>query len=69
MTNQTDSQNKQILKYLQSGKKLTPIDALKKFGCFRLGARIWDLRNSCAPIETEMVTRNGKRVAEYSLKK
>ena len=31
------SQNKQILKYLQTHKRgISPIDALQKFGCFRL---------------------------------
>ena len=40
------SQNKQIADYLNKGKKLTPIDALTKFGCFRLAARIADLRAS-----------------------
>ena len=38
------SHKEQVLKYLQSGKKLTPIDALNMFGCFRLGARICELR-------------------------
>ena len=38
------SQNQKILDYLLSGKSLTPISALNKFGCFRLSARINDLR-------------------------
>lgn len=40
------SHKEEVLKYLQSGKKLTPIDALNLFGCFRLGARICELRES-----------------------
>ena len=40
------SQEKQILNYLRAGNSLTPLEALHKFGCFRLGARIWDLRHS-----------------------
>ena len=30
---------------LLKGEKLTPMDALRRFGCFRLGVRIWELRN------------------------
>jgi len=39
------SQKEQIKQYLLTGKELTPLEALEKFGCFRLGARIWDLRH------------------------
>ncbi|WP_425319065.1 helix-turn-helix domain-containing protein [Snodgrassella alvi] len=31
------SQSKQILDYLQSGNALTPLEALRKFNCLRLG--------------------------------
>ena len=61
------SQNKQILNYLLSGKKLTPLTALNKFGCFRLSARILDLRKEGHNITTKNVTRKGKTFAEYSL--
>ena len=61
------SQNKQILNYLLSGKKLTPITALNKFGCFILSARILALRKEGHNITTENVTRKGKTFAEYSL--
>ena len=37
------SQTKQILDYLNQGNKITPLDALRKFGCFRLTSRIWDI--------------------------
>ncbi len=48
------SQNKQILRYLQTHKRgLTPIDALEKFGCFRLSARIADLRGLGWDIRTD----------------
>ena len=61
------SQNKRILDYLKSGKKLNPLQALEKFGCFRLSARILDLRQQGNPILTTNVTRKGKTFAEYSL--
>ena len=61
------SQNTRILDYLKSGKKLTPIVALQKFGCFRLSARILDLRQQGHAIITTNITRKGKTFAEYSL--
>lgn len=49
------SQNNQILRYLQTHKRgLTPIDALEKFGCFRLSARIADLRGLGWDIRTDL---------------
>jgi hypothetical protein len=42
--------------------------ALESFGCFRLAARIHELRRDGWQIEERTVeTRGGKRVAEYSL--
>ena len=38
------SQKQQILSALKAGDALTPLDALNRFGCFRIGARIWELR-------------------------
>ena len=56
-----------ILVALKNGERITPISALEKFGCFRLSARIWDLRNDGHPIKTRYVsTPHGKVVAEYS---
>jgi len=62
-----ESQEKRILEALRAGDKLTPLDALDRFGCFRLGARIHDLRRKGWPIESEIVERGGKRVAVYWL--
>jgi hypothetical protein len=64
----TMSQTTQIANYLNKGKKLTPIDALNKFGCFRLAARIADLRNDGMNIKTTIVKlKNKKQVAQYSI--
>ena len=63
------SQTKQIADYLNKGKKLTPIDALNKFGCFRLAARIADLRNEGMNIVTKTIKlENKKQIAQYSVK-
>lgn len=61
------SQNEQILEALESGSKVTPLDALNKFGCFRLGARIHELKQRGYPIKTEIIRQRGKYIAEYSL--
>jgi hypothetical protein len=63
------SQSSAILLYLQSGHTLTAYDALRLFNCFRLAARIDDLRRDGHSIETVMVEGNGKRWAEYRLRR
>ena len=66
----TDSQNALIKGWLLNGYSLTQLEALTQFGCFRLAARIADLRDKGLNIVTDMVTlENGKRVARYILKK
>ena len=71
-----ESQNKRIRAYLESGRKLTPLDALYQFGCFRLGARIYDLKRRGMLIESEMIevtspaVHSGKKhVAQYKIGK
>lgn len=63
------SQSKQILDYLQAGNALTPLEALRKFNCLRLGARIYDLRQLGYQINSRLITdeHTKKRYASYSL--
>jgi hypothetical protein len=57
-----------ILADLKKGVKVTPLNALSDYGCFRLGARIHDLKRQGYNIKSEMVTNvQGKRFARYSL--
>jgi len=63
------SQSNQILEYLREGNSITPLSALQLFGCFRLGARIFDLKRSGHKIKEEDVRMDGKRFAKYSLDK
>lgn len=62
------TQTQQIKAALQSGAAITPIDALNQYGCFRLAARIDELRQEGLDIETVTQTRNGKRYAAYVLR-
>ena len=57
----------QIQKDLMSGKSITPLQALNKYGCFRLAALIHKLRKEGMVIETEYVTKNSKTFAKYFL--
>ena len=64
------SQNAMILNFLESGGSLTPIEALEKFQCFRLAARMNDLRKKGYIIQTEILKDdNGKSYASYSIPK
>ena len=58
-----------ILKDLKKGRKVNPLKALDKYGCFRLSARINDLRDRGYNIKTKMVDNETgtKQFAEYSL--
>ena len=61
------TQTEMIRAHLEAGREITPIDALEQYGCFRLAARIKELRNAGLPIETLTEQRNGKAWAKYRL--
>ena len=60
------SQNQEILKHLKEGKTITPLDALREFGCFRLAARVYDLRLKGYDIIT--VSDKNSPCAEYMMR-
>ena len=67
---QTTSQSAKVLYYLQNYGSLTAIQALELFACFRLAARINDLKEAGHDIQMEMKRlKNGKKIAVYSLPK
>jgi len=57
-----------ILAALRNGARITPLDALQRWGCFRLGARIWDLKRAGIRIDKEMIGSGKTRFACYFLK-
>ena len=61
------AQEDRVIDYLATGKGLTPIVALSRFGCFRLGARIHSLRRKGHNIVSKRVKRGDSIVAEYRL--
>ena len=60
-----DAQRDAILWHLEHRGSITPIEALNELGCFRLAARIEELRRSGHGIKTIIEKRNGKRYARY----
>lgn len=60
------SQTEWILRALRLGS-LTPMDALNGCGCFRLAARIQELRQEGHLIATDKVAQGGKHFARYTL--
>lgn len=63
------TQTEQILDYLKQGNSLTPIEALNLMGCFRLGARIYDLKAMGHDIRTKMISNGEKTFAMYYMEK
>lgn len=61
------TQNEEIKNHLEQGWAITPIQALQLYGCFRLAARILDLREAGLDVKMKMVLGGEKRYAEYSL--
>lgn len=67
-------QNTQILEHLKNYGSITPKEALDRYGCMRLGARIYDLRQMGVEISKTMeegVNRLGHptRYARYSMRR
>ncbi|MBV7387249.1 helix-turn-helix domain-containing protein [Pasteurellaceae bacterium TAE3-ERU1] len=65
MTKPTHKQ--QVLDALKNGEMVTPLEALRRFGCFRLGAVIYKLRQEGYTIKTHNVRKDGKYFADYTL--
>lgn len=62
----TRTQNKKLLEMLKI-RPVTPVDALREIGSFRLSARVYDLRHQGHNIASRMVSVGGRRVVEYSM--
>lgn len=64
------SQCSDILRHMQERGSITALEALDQYGCFRLAARIKDLRADGHLIVTQEVELpNGKTIAKYTLAK
>lgn len=54
------TQTDMILMHLKEHGSITPLDAMQEYGCMRLGARIWDIRDLGYTIETKMETHKNR---------
>lgn len=62
------SQKQRILQWMLEGNTITPLEALEKFQCFRLGARIADIKEMGYLVQSRFVTTaTKKRVKQYYL--
>ena len=63
------TQKSKIMSHLQSGQSITPIDALERYGCFRLAAIIHTLKNDYGmDIKTELIkNKYGTKYGKYTL--
>jgi hypothetical protein len=65
----TESQAQAILRFMQQGYEVTPMDALMRFKCMRLASRIRDIKDSGIDIADRWIVRDdGKRFKAYSVK-
>lgn len=63
------SQKDNILFHLEEFGSITPLEALKEYGCFRLAARISDLKQDGHIIVTCTQKNKNKQYAKYFLQK
>jgi hypothetical protein len=69
MTTRTGTQNAAILAHLRTSGSITPMDALRLYNCFRLAARIKDLRNDGHDVAMVLDGDGEKKWARYSLRR
>lgn len=67
-----ETQCSKIIDYIEREGSITPLDALREFGCMRLASRITDLKRKGYIITKEMETAQNKagepvRYARYRL--
>lgn len=64
------TQEQKVLKYLETGRTLTPLEALYTIGTFSLPYHIFNLRKKGFNIRTTLRQDvNGKRYAKYQMVK
>lgn len=68
------TQTSQLTEYLLAGNSITSMEAFEKFGCTRLSARIFDMREKGINVVTEIVDGRNRygsycQYAKYYIKK
>ena len=62
------TQTSLVLAHLRTGASLTPLEALERWGCFRLAARIDELKREGHEIDSHIVRSGKKHWASYTLR-
>ena len=67
------TQKEKILEYIREHGSITPLDAMREFGCMRLASRVTDLKHAGYNIISKLEVsknRNGEavRYARYTLR-
>lgn len=60
-----DSKKLKIQRFLATGAALTPLSALRKYGCLSLSQRIGQLKREGWPIQSKMIRANGAKYKKY----
>ena len=63
------SKQEKVLTHLQTHGSITPLEALEKYGSFRLGALIFNLRKEGYDIKTNIVPKKGYAKYTYNASK
>lgn len=63
-----EAQTQKLLRYMEAGNAVTQRIASREFDCDRLGARIWDLKHSGVPVQSEFeykLDESGKVIKKW----
>lgn len=63
-TNKKEGQSKQVLRHLLTNKRISAMDALRRYGIMRLAARIYELRDQGIDIIT---MKSGTGYGSYAI--
>lgn len=63
------TQNEMVLNHMRDYGSITPLQALRLYGCFRLGARIYDLKRKGINVVAKIIKNKKKHFASYSIEK
>ena len=64
-----NTQNNRILAHIKRHGSITPLEALNEYGCLRLAARVYELREAGHKIDMERVDWGNKHFARYYMRK
>ena len=66
------TQTEKILKYIEENHSITPLEALREFGCFRLASRMCDIKQMGYNVQKTMESAKNRagepvRYARYTI--